>query len=75
MLGKRFQIHENGKPVDGGSYCGSFEALCREWSHAPTGREVVEIDGSGNVLRHFTSEECRESIQKLMSEGTSHSET
>lgn len=43
MLGKRFQIDENGKPTRGGSYYGRSEALCREWKHAlvSSGRAVL----------------------------------
>jgi CheY-like chemotaxis protein len=53
-----FQIHKNGCPVDGASYS-SLEEACLALEKAAQGGEVTAVDGLDQIVRRYTSEECR----------------
>jgi hypothetical protein len=53
-----FQIHKNGSAVDGVSY-GSLEEASAALEKAAQGGEVTQVDRLDQVVRRYTSEECR----------------
>jgi hypothetical protein len=53
-----FQIHKNGCAVDGASYP-SLEEACVALEKAAQGGEVTAVNGFDQIVRRYTSEECR----------------
>jgi hypothetical protein len=53
-----FQIHRNGSAVDGVSYA-TLEAACVALEKAARGGEVAAVDGLDQIVRRYTSGECR----------------
>lgn len=53
-----FQIHKDGCPVDGASYP-SLEEAFAALETAAQGGEVTAVDGHDQIVRRYTSEECR----------------
>jgi hypothetical protein len=53
-----FQIHRNGCAVDGASYP-SLEEACVALAKAAQGGEVTAVNGLDQIVRRYTSEECR----------------
>jgi hypothetical protein len=53
-----FQIHKNGCAVDGASYT-SLEEACVALQRAAQGGEVTAVNGLDQIVRRYTSEECR----------------
>jgi hypothetical protein len=55
---KFFQIHKNGSAVDGVSYP-TLEEASVALEKAAQGGEVTAVDGSDQIVRRYTSDECR----------------
>lgn len=53
-----FQIHKNGSAVDGVSYA-SLEEASAALEKAAQGGEVTAVDGLDQIVRRYTSDECR----------------
>jgi hypothetical protein len=53
-----FQIHKNGSAVDGVSYPSLREASAA-WEKAAQGGEITQVDRLDQVVRRYTSDECR----------------
>jgi hypothetical protein len=53
-----FQIHKNGSAVDGVSYA-SLEDASAALEKAAQGGEVTAVDGLDQIVRRYTSDECR----------------
>jgi hypothetical protein len=53
-----FQIHKNGSAIDGVSYT-SLEEASAALDKAAQGGEVTAVDGLDQIIRRYTSEECR----------------
>lgn len=53
-----FQIHKNGSAVDGVSYP-SLEEASVALEKAAQGGEVTAVDGLDQIVRRYTSDECR----------------
>ncbi len=53
-----FQIHKNGSAVDGASYR-SFGEAAAALDKAAQGGEVTAVNGLDQIVRRYTSEECR----------------
>jgi hypothetical protein len=53
-----FQIHKNGSAVDGISYA-SLEEAAAALEKAAQGGEVTAVDGLDQIVRRYTSDECR----------------
>jgi hypothetical protein len=53
-----FQIHKNGSAVDGVSYP-SLEEASAALEKAAQGGEVTQVDRLDQVVRRYTSDECR----------------
>ncbi len=56
--GTFFQIHKNGSAVDGVSYA-SLEEASAALDKAAQGGEVIAVDGLDQIVRRYTSDECR----------------
>ena len=52
-----FQIHKDGKNVNGDISYPSLGQAAAGLRDAPDNAEVVEVDISGNIIRHYTAEE------------------
>ena len=61
-----FQIHKNGMAVDGCSYPTLAEAAAA-LEKAADGGEVTEVDGSDQIQRRYTMEECRSAARAFRS--------
>jgi len=59
-----FQIHKNGSAVDGISYA-SLEEASAALEKAGQGGEVTAVDGLDQIVRRYTSDECR-TARKLL---------
>ena len=55
---KHFQIHKNGSAVDGVSYS-SLEEASVALEKAAEGGEVTAVNGLDEIVRRYTSDECR----------------
>lgn len=53
-----FQIHKDGSAVDGVSYP-SLEEAAAALEKAARGGEVTAVNGLDQIVRRYTSEECR----------------
>ena len=53
-----FQIHKNGSAVDGVSYPSLAEASAA-LEKAAQGGEVTAVNGFDQIVRRYTSDECR----------------
>ncbi len=53
-----FQIHRDGSAVDGVSYA-TLEEACAALAKAARGGEVAAVDGLDQIVRRYTSGECR----------------
>jgi hypothetical protein len=53
-----FQIHKNGSAVDGVSYLNLEEASIA-LEKAAQGGEVTAVNGFDQIVRRYTSDECR----------------
>ena len=53
-----FQIHRNGGAVDGVSYA-TLEEASAALEQAARGGEVAAVDGLDQIVRRYTSDECR----------------
>jgi len=53
-----FQIHKNGSAVNGVSYA-SLEEASAALEKAARGGEVTAVDGLDQIVRRYTSDECR----------------
>ena len=53
-----FQIHKNGSAVDGVSYP-TLEEASAAMEKAAQGGEVTAVDEFDQIVRRYTSEECR----------------
>jgi hypothetical protein len=53
-----FQIHRNGGAVDGVSYA-TLEEASAALEKAARGGEVTAVDGLDQIVRRYTSDECR----------------
>jgi hypothetical protein len=62
-----FQIHKNGRAIDGGSYptLGEASAILER---AAQGGEVAEVDECDKVIRRYTLEECRSAARQFRHE-------
>ena len=56
--GLSFQIHKNGSAVDGVSYPSLREAAAA-LEKAAQGGEVTAVDAHDQIVRRYTSDECR----------------
>ncbi len=56
-----FEIFSHGEPRSQ-TYYPSFEQASLEWRRNPTGRIVVRVDASGQVLQYYAAQECREAL-------------
>jgi hypothetical protein len=56
--GLSFQIHKNGSPVDGVSYP-SLEEASAAMEKAAQGGEVTAVNELDQIVRRYTSDECR----------------
>jgi hypothetical protein len=64
-----FQIHKDGKAVEGNSYT-SLEEASAVLEQAAQGGEVTEVDASDRIMRRYTQEECRTAARKFRHEAT-----
>ena len=55
---RSFQIHKNGSAVDGVSYA-TLEEASAALEKAAQGGEVTAVDGLDQIVRRYTSDECR----------------
>jgi hypothetical protein len=53
-----FQIHRNGGAVDGVSYA-TLEEASAALEKAARGGEVAAVNGLDQIVRRYTSDECR----------------
>jgi len=58
--GLSFQIHKNGNAVDGASYP-SLEEASAALEKAGQGGEVTAVNEFDQIVRRYTSDECRTS--------------
>ena len=59
-----FEIFTHGEPRSQ-TYYPSFEQASLEWDQNPTGRLVVRVNASGQVLQYYAAQECREALVLL----------
>jgi hypothetical protein len=63
-----FQIHKNGSAVDGVSYANLEEASVA-LEKAAQGGEVTAVDGLDQIVRRYTSDECRTAARNFGNKG------
>ena len=65
MEGPRvFQIHKDGRAVDGCSYS-TLEEASSIGIKAEEGGHVAEVDGSDKIIRSYTLQDCRKAARSF----------
>ena len=59
-----FQIHKDGRAVDGCSYS-TLEEASSTLIKAEEGGHVAEVDGSDRIIRNYTFQECRKAARSF----------
>lgn len=59
-----FQIHKDGRAVDGCSYS-TLEEASSILIKAEEGGHVAEVDGSDKIIRSYTLQECRKAARSF----------